>query len=631
MCGICGIVSFQPKGRNLVDTIQHLNQKISHRGPDGEGYLTSTLTQTAAFKGKKSKHLSLNPIQQASPDNLKLALGHQRLSIIDLTDRAHQPLSYLNEKYWIVYNGEVYNHPELRSFLKQKGYQFQTSSDTEVILAAYDHYGPNCVSHFFGMFSFVIYDREQQVLFGARDRFGVKPFYYIHEAGEFIFSSEIKGLTGIDGINYQLDEGLAFDWLVFNQQEHTDASMIQPIKELMPGYSFELNLHDGALNTNKYYQIPKPETSSMSMSDLQNQLRSLIEKNIQQHIVSDVPIGTCLSGGIDSSIISALMRQFLPDQDIASFTASFPGYAIDEADYARQIIQKYHLTDHWVYPNDEGLINDFDEFITALDLPLWSTSTFAQWELMKKAKEEKIKVLLNGQGADELFAGYKHHHYYVNQSASGKSYTFQDRLKELAKQKLYHELPSGLLKSFKKAIHQEFTWLNEDFIERNWKNRLALFRTTQEANTLLERIQSDFQNAALKTFLRCEDRTSMHFGIESRVPFATDHHLLEFILSLPQSAFIQQGEQKHLLKQTFKNLLPPAIFNRQNKIGLETPNNIWIGNQSEFLKRLPFDNQIFNSQAINSALSNPDDLLAKPENGRTFKYLIFSQWSNLAL
>lgn len=628
MCGICGIATSKEHKRALSSEIIALNQKIEHRGPDGEGYLLYDGNITQKLKGTKSSHLPINSIEPTAKD-YQLALGHQKLSIIDLTDQSHQPMVF-EDQYWIVFNGAIYNFQEIKADLKQKGYSFESNSDTEVILVAYKAYGSQCVDYFNGMFSFVIFDQENNSLFGARDRYGVKPFYYIQKEDIFYFSSEVNGLRNIAGIDYHIREDKSFDWLVFNIQEENEDGILSPIKELMPGHFFNLCLNTFKLNIKRYFKTEITAPNSYTFEENSDRIHDLVSKAIKQNLIGDQKIGTCLSGGIDSTIIAAIMSQNSKEK-VHSFTASFPGFALDEKTYAKEAVDAFNLEAHWTYPNANELREAYHDFIKALDLPVWSTSTFAQWQLMKLAKESKIKVLLNGQGADEIFGGYRHHFYYAYQSTKDTAllndvYVKGDYRKERIKQWALSGNNSVITKAYLNHILKEFKWLDRDFIHRNLEDALDRQRQRFKPSSWKEKLNADLNNGALKSFLRCEDRVSMRFGIESRVPFASDQGLISEAIALPIAHQIDQGGGKKMLKAAFKNQIPSKIFYRKDKIGLVTPNNQWIRAIEDIFNGKNYDPQFYNTSFLGKNLSNIVKNLSETENGRTFKYLTFNDW-----
>ncbi len=406
MCGIAGV--YDPNGVD-ISSIEKISQTIRHRGPDDEGYLfldaadimvplrgedtIEELTDLAHLKGHKG--------------SIKLALIHRRLSIIDLSPSGHQPMLTPDGTLAIIFNGEIYNYIELRAELEKPGYTFRSGSDTEVILAAYRQWGEQCVMRFVGMWAFVIFDRPKNILFCSRDRFGIKPFYYTERKGSFAFASEIKALLAANNTGPGLHRPNAIEFLVNNNQNFSGSTFISGINELLPGHNLVYNLAGNNSVLKQYYKLNKSDDlNDISHDEAVSMFSRLINDSISLHIRSDVPVGSCLSGGLDSStIIAHLAEKELPG-GLSTFTASFPGTPIDECQYINKLKNLYEFSDHFTYPDLKKLISETDPFLWHQDLPVQSTSMFAQWEVMKLANHHRVKVLLDGQGMDEILGGY---------------------------------------------------------------------------------------------------------------------------------------------------------------------------------------------------------------------------------
>ncbi|MBL0049329.1 MAG: asparagine synthase (glutamine-hydrolyzing) [Bacteroidetes bacterium] len=423
MCGIAGIVNLTSNSVQLPKLIQTMTGSIRHRGPDGEGFLLVQKNACLTAYGIDTPSSIINSRYTYSPSqNLAslegeydLALGHRRLSIIDLSDAGHQPMCDAQKKLWITYNGEIYNYIELREELKSKGYNFQTATDTEVILAAYQEWGTACVNKFNGMWAFVIYDEEQKKLFGSRDRFGVKPFYFVHTDMFFAFASEQKALLKAKLIQPKLNSEAVFDYFVFSKIENEEEGMFKGIFELQQACNFEFSLQEKKLTKWKYYTLPLIATfekfDASKFQQLVNETREAIIQSIRLRLRSDVAVGSCLSGGIDSSSIVSIMNSLLNGEHpkINVFTASFEDAKIDEGKWAAQIVAQTNSKWSRTYPNADELKLDLENLMYSQDVPIWSTSTYAQYRVMQLAKENGVKVILDGQGGDELWAGYPHH------------------------------------------------------------------------------------------------------------------------------------------------------------------------------------------------------------------------------
>ena len=374
MCGIAGILSNKPRQGKEIESMVHA---ISHRGPDGSSSWSNP-PGTVTF-------------------------GHCRLSIIDLTPRGSQAMHYMG-RYTIVYNGEIYNYLEIRENLQSHGYTFNSNSDTEVILAAYDHFKKKCLDHFDGMFAFALWDEKEKVLFCARDRFGEKPFYYRHDRvnGVFLFASEMKALFAAGVSNAVNDEALLL-YLGLGYTEHPTkptATFYNNISQLPPSHYLEYSLNDG-VKISKYWQL-EPEAKKISEDDAIDQFSDLLLTSVKRRLRSDVPLGTSLSGGIDSSSIAALIESQYSGSVLKSFSAVFPGFEKDETNLIHIVSGSLSLDSKFVTPTADEFVRDLDKLIYHHEGPVSSASVYAQYRVFQLAKEHSIKVLLDGQGADEI-------------------------------------------------------------------------------------------------------------------------------------------------------------------------------------------------------------------------------------
>ncbi|HXD94218.1 MAG TPA: asparagine synthase (glutamine-hydrolyzing), partial [Bacteroidia bacterium] len=442
MCGIAGIVKLKNSSLNLCNGIVQMTNAISHRGPDGEGFLLADESSVVAAYGDKTPEEIKNSRFDFSPSrhiidtgsNPFLAFGHRRLSIIDLSAGGHQPMCVKEKQIWITYNGEIYNYIEIREELEKKGYRFFTNSDTEVILNSYLEWGEYCINKFNGMWAFVIYDREKNELFGARDRFGVKPFYYYLDENIFAFASEQKALLKTEGIKTGINPAAAFDFFLKNTMEHEEEGMFKNILELFPSYAFKISLQEKKIVKWKYYTLPVNEGwgnfSEKKFNEAVSRTRELFFSAISIRLRSDVPIGSCLSGGIDSSaivcIINELRKKTPTAEKLQLFTACFNEKEINESAYAELVTKQVNGGWNKIYPASSELLKDFGDFTYCQDTPIWSTSGYAQYRVMQAAKNSGVKVVLDGQGGDELFAGYYPYHfrYWMDLLKRGKVKSF---------------------------------------------------------------------------------------------------------------------------------------------------------------------------------------------------------------
>ncbi len=576
MCGIAGIIIKQRTSLNLPELATSISKLLKHRGPDGEGLLAiSQSTQiplrtedTPGFTRQDLRHLPA--ANSHCPENVNAILAHRRLAIIDLNDSGHQPMCDPMAKAWITYNGELYNYKELRTELIHYGFSFVTESDTEVILNAYLKWGQECVLHFNGMWSFCIYDTEKRIYFASRDRLGVKPFYYLNTAEYFAFASEQKALVKSGLIKAEFSYEQLSPYLFSNELEYSKSNFFKDIIELWPGENLVLDTKENTCKTYTYFStkdLLNTKLSDTSEKELIELVEHAVINAVNLRMRSDVPVGTCLSGGIDSSIIACTMAQ-LSNDPIRCFTSVFTNGAVNEEPFANAVAQHIHGRHYKTTPNVEEFHKDIDTLVYALDTPIWDSSTYAQFRVMKLAKENNTKVVLDGQGADELFAGY-HHHFLA--------YWMQLK-NEDGLIKFFSEVHNG-----KKSIPHPFL-----FLTKQWLKPLVSKANSELLNlehpssvpitfeTLNEQLIDDLGPKRLKSFLRCEDRCGMWHSVESRTPFSDDIDLIRLAFSINGKQKIKNGVSKHLLREAFSKQLPEKIYQRYDKVGFETPLTNWM-------------------------------------------------------
>ncbi len=657
MCGICGIVVKDSVSVGQ-EHILNLNQMLKHRGPDDEGYFIQNANNSYVLAGDDTPKEVISSSRLYCPNNYidsfsesgQLFLGHRRLSILDITANGHQPMCSDNEDVWIVYNGEIYNFIELRKELEQFGYSFKTGSDTEVIINAYVHWGKSCVDHFNGMWAFVIYDRKKNILFGSRDRLGVKPLYYFINRNRFVFASEQKALAKSGLVDTEINDRAVFDYLVLSHSQAESEGFFKNIIELESGHCFELKLDSFSFTKYQYYSPSNiSEYSGVdSVQELSGELARLIENAITIRTRSDVEIGACLSGGIDSSYIAVILNEFFRKQNKSYnpkvFTAAFPGYEFDEEKWAKKVVDKTDFD--WVVtkPKAGELMEDFSSMLYAADTPMLTTSTYAQYRVMKIAGANKIKVLLDGQGADELFAGYSHYnHVYFNELALRfklmtlkKELNLQNALFKNIKSWLLADLrhltqglPSGVSKILYEQSVFELKYIKPE-LKNEYRERFGNIRFPFGAN--LNSVLKQYSGGEkLQTMLRLEDRMSMNFSVESRTPFADDVHLINFALSIPSKYKIRNGVNKYILRNAGQGILPDDILSRKDKIGFQTPEHSWL---NELKNEIPdlLENNI--DDFVNTDLLKADlkKLIESPTSimsSRLLRFILLSQWRKI--
>lgn len=582
MCGIAGIHSLNGKAIDLK-LLSIMTSLVSHRGPDDEGYLTATRASKvmSCFSGQestdeiKAKYPLLNYCTSAST-----GLGFRRLSIIDLAECGHQPMVDNELGIAISFNGEIYNYLELKAELIRHGYRFFSSSDTEVILKAYHAWGDACVGKFIGMWAFALWDNGNQRLFCSRDRYGIKPFYYVLDANYLYLGSEIKQLLTAT-CQPELNKAMIWRSLKINSLlVYDDETYWQQIKSLKPGYN--LSVSNGIMEIKQYYTMVTDtfESSDLSFKAAIAEYQALFLDAISLQVRSDVPVGASLSGGMDSSAIvcSATRKLAEPMHTFSSYYADTP--ALDERKWIEIIVKRTASISHLLTADAEDAINWWDRATIINDMPI-AAGFVSQYAVFNTAKQQGIKVLLSGQGSDEINAGYRHASYRY----------FADLLRGLQMGKLRKELPkylraednqsgySKLAKIGLSAIFPESALYRLEFSLLRFEPFSKAFR--QEASLqaeagMLSRIVdikasrlSNFlynmmHNTSIQTLLHFEDRMSMANSVESRVPFL-DNRLVDFVFKLPSRYKLQPPYNKLLHRKAMKPLIPEEIYLRKDK------------------------------------------------------------------
>ncbi|MBS0617604.1 MAG: asparagine synthase (glutamine-hydrolyzing) [Spirochaetes bacterium] len=628
MCGISAIFSHQIES---AAALIRMTDVIRHRGPDDEGFLAITAQKkTAYFGGKDTPAQCRTPAQRRkfaylptsqistssfdsfnkAGDSVVTALGHRRLSIVDTSPAGHQPMTFEN-RLAIVFNGEVYNYIELRQELEARGRRFVSHSDTEVILQAYDEWGIACLAKFNGMFAFVLYDIGKDYVFAARDRFGVKPLYYYRAGAALAFASEIKQFTTLPGFNAQLNKRRGYDFLLYGLHEHTEETFFENVHIVSPGSYFygsrdSLLATERRLATQKWYIFPADKKFRGSFKDAAHEFHALLKDSIRLRLRADVPVGSCLSGGLDSSAIVCVMNELLREQGAhalqKTFSACAKERAFDEREFIDAVVKHTGVKGHYVYPQLKDLFKISDRVLWHQDQPYGSTSIFAQWNVFQLAHKHKVKVMLDGQGADEQIGGYSS--FFMPWLASlVRSFRWLKLVKEAQALNRIHGVNFGRLSWFaantllpipvRRYLKQKLRgvtmapdWLNMQrfgFAPYDLPRELGM--TT--SRSIRELSLSMLLGSNLQMLLHYEDRDSMAHSVESRVPFL-DYRLVEHVYSLPDSYKIYNGQTKYVLREGLKDVLPHEIYSRNTKLGFATPEEVWVRKEApdEFRKRM---------------------------------------------
>lgn len=562
MCGIAGILSYTQQPPNSAD-IRNMTNALVHRGPDAEGFYSDE----------------------------KIALGHRRLSIIDLSIQANQPFVDNSGRFVIVFNGEIYNFIKLREQLN--AYQYKTVSDTEVLLATYIEWGANCVHHLKGMYAFAIWDKIDQTLFLCRDRLGVKPLYYFSGQRGLVFASELRSILKSGFVEGKLQREALFDFLSF-QSFNSNLSAIQGVQQLKPG-SYML-ISNGAITRHTYwdasYGIGKYSYPNENV--VKQEVLQLFRKSVASRMVSDIPIGVFLSGGIDSSSIVAIKSEVSAKQ-LSTFHVAFEEKGFDESRYAKLVADRYLTDHHEIRISKQDLLSDVEKGLLAMDTP--SIDGLNTYFISKAIKKQGISVALSGIGSDELFCGYPFFKQYAKVSAldnSIYSFSFLRRLiaralifsKDSRKQRM-----ASILRAEKMSIpdiYPEFRRLImpsslHELLKLKWDDQTQLERTLKENRSIFEGLPpmgqislAEYFGYTQHTLLQDTDQMSMAVALEVREPFF-DHELIEYVIGIPD-ALKKPQVPKSLLIGSLSSRLPKAVINRRKK-GFLFPWNIWLRNE----------------------------------------------------
>ncbi|HMZ46666.1 MAG TPA: asparagine synthase (glutamine-hydrolyzing) [Chitinophagaceae bacterium] len=603
MCAIAGIMSFK---NNLVElsNLQKMANIMQHRGNDGEGFWLNN-SSTIGF-------------------------AHKRLSIIDLSKNAAQPMHYLQHeatnKYTLIFNGEIYNYVELKKDLITKGYQFFTQSDTEVLLALYDCYQENCLQYLDGMFAFALWNNATQQLWIARDRFGEKPLYYNCSDEQFLFASEMKALWAV-GVDKTINNARLLNYLsvgMVSNPSNAEETFYNSIKKLPAAHYLIINYNTKEISTKRYWQANLHEEKNLlKEEEVVEKFSYLFAQSIKRRLRSDVAVSTSLSGGLDSSsviaTITALNNKNNNEKPI-SFSAIFPGFAKDESAFINEVVNYFNLKNYTINPTAEGFVADFEKLLFHQEEPFQSSSIYTQFKVYELAKLHNIKVVLDGQGADEILAGYTKYYFWYWQSLLS-NFKFSTLKKEKIAAKKNNQQIDWNSKNIAAAFFPNLAarkltsniknkilfnpYIEKDFINANFNEQSVQKPTIKNLNQIL---QFNTCTNGLEDLLRYADRNAMAHGIEVRLPFL-NHQLVEFVLNLPENYKIREGFTKYVLRTAMSNQLPQNIVWRKDKIGFEPPQKLWMENKKmeELLMQAKFNLAkagILKKQVIDLKLTN---------------------------
>jgi asparagine synthase (glutamine-hydrolysing) len=553
---VCGIIGSVRDAFCLPEsTSVRMRDSLAHRGPDDAG-------------------LWMAPAAGVT-------LGSRRLAILDLSPRGHQPMQDLSKTLTIVFNGEIYNYRELRKEL-ERNYLFQSHSDTEVLLAAYSHWGTDFLERLNGMFAFAIWDSKRQCLFAARDRFGEKPFYYIRRSGLFMFASEIKALLASGMIDPEPNPTVVYRFLAYRETDASEETFFKDLFALLPAHGLLYFPRQDRLRFWRYWDLDPAMTIRHANDESYSEhFLDLLRQSIEIRLRSDVPVGSCLSGGIDSSSIVSLLSAQRRGEKQATFSARFKDPAIDEGKYIESVSNRLSVANYTTYPDPHRMIEELDEFIWHQEHPFVGPSIYAQWCVMRLAKDRDVTVLLDGQGADESLAGYlaSQSFYYRDLFADFRWITLARSAFTQCKLSGLHAVAGAVIPQLPvigsrvASLLGNRTCLLPDF------STIAFAPPTvapaKFKSALNNELYQQMRCSMLPKLLRFADRSSMAFSRETRLPFL-DHRLVEFLFAIPEAQKIRGTTTKLVLRNAMRGKLPDEVLNRTDKKGFETPQATWL-------------------------------------------------------
>jgi len=587
MCGITALISKEgePENKNLISKVL---DSFPYRGPDDNGI----------------DYVDINE---------KIIFGHLRLSILDISEAGHQPMYDHSGRYVMIFNGEIYNYKEIKSkYLRDV--KFKSGTDSEVLLELYAVMKEKILDIINGMFAIIIYDKVEDEIFFTRDRLGIKPLYICNLKDKILLCSEPKAAVTSNFVKFEPNEEAIFDFLAFGERDHTVPTFFQYVSRIPPG-TFGIIKKDMTIVYEEYWNIKNNQVKNLTdlkMEDIVNKVDELINEAIKYRLISDVPVGTSLSGGIDSSLVAALANKY-HDNKFTSVSAIFEGEEIDESKFSKLIVKENNLKGVFTSPNSDEVINQLDKILEIQGEPIGSMSPLVQYFVMKEAKKNNLTVMLDGQGADELFAGYTHYIDTYFKELSGNLHwrklyrkykehmAFSEReikhkilikiifkgvLEKILPQKIYeHRIKRNKLKLFKEGVFEKYY----DGKRVKLPKRLSLKESLLYSTTI----------SSLPNLLMYEDRNSMAFSIEARVPYL-DHNVVEFMASLKTDQIYEIMISKVILRKISERYIPEDIAWRKDKIGFAAPEKKWMQKlKTEIHNRLSENSWVMNFANFN--------------------------------
>lgn len=613
MCGIAVLIDKKQQQIN-ENELTAMTDLVVHRGPDGKGVFIDG----------------------------SMGIGHRRLSIIDLSTCANQPMFFGNLS--IVFNGEIYNYIELREELTNAGLQFKSNSDTEVLLLAYYYWGEECVKKLRGMWAFCIYESESRTVFLSRDRFGIKPLYYTQTPSKFMAASEIKQFSAISDFEAKMNHAVVYEFLQHSVLNHNEFTFYENVLNLKPGHNLVYDLSTNKFKIYQWYFLEKIEPKSTHLENSARIFRKEFEEAVKLHLRSDVKLGCCLSGGLDSSSIVCMARKILGENaKIFTVTSCNENALYDETEYANAVVQECRTDSIFITPDLNTLYSEnvLEKINWYQDQPIPSGSHFAEYNVFKAARENDLIVMLDGQGSDEYLAGY--HNFFLFRCRDllrrGKLRMMYTSIKERSLNRgigvftLYKEvLKLTLARGLKKLMVGRKPFYN--FVKKEWadaqKNSPAVtYKGYNDIKNLRDLSLLLIKEQSIPYQLHSEDRNSMIFSIETRVPFL-DHVLVESVFAMPEDNYFRKGVDKILIREGLREELPTKIYNRKTKLGFASSDDLWMREHSqEVRKRLQAAADYFKEIIEPSVLQAFDNYIIGKEqyNAIFFRILSLYAWA----
>ena len=573
MCGITGIINFN---NNLKEYKYYKKfcESLEHRGKDDEGYVLIN-NHNNLIKQLSGKHsvngLSFPSIENENIKKYSILLHHNRLSIIDLSLNGHQPMEYNGR--WIIFNGEIFNYIELRKKLISIGYSFNTESDTEVILKGFDYWGENIFQKMNGQWAIPLIVFNNRNIYLCRDRFGIKPLYYIESNNDIYFSSELKSFFNLKDKNFTINDYEVFKYLVYGKVNDSEETFVKEIKQINPSHYIKINLKNKDIKQIRYYNLKEKNIFTIKNEcEALELFNDLFLNSIKLRLRSDIPVGSCLSGGLDSSSIVYTIKNNFIKVNPFTFSAIFKGFKYDESIYINELKNQLDLNNYKISINKGSLKNEIVELIKTQDQPFLSLSVFGQFKVMQLAGKHNIHVLLDGQGGDEVLGGYGK--YYTPGALENIAFNFI-----FNKQNINNFLISKIPILISMPNTQNKYCISPQFFNK-YKNKYLneqynYYKSIKNIRPFQREIIKTMEKDILPQLLHYVDRNAMNFTIEGRYPFL-DHNLVEGMMSISGNIHRKNNISKFLLRKYMNNKLPNSIVNNYNKNGFFVPQENWI-------------------------------------------------------